>query len=174
MVRTSGHPALFASAVVERIHAEDPDQPVYDVRSMQDWVNRSLQSRNLLTALVDLFGATSLLLACVGLYGVVSYSVGIRGREFAIRMALGARPGEIRRLVLVYAGRLWVFGSILGLIAVWPVGRALQTLLFGVGRFDAVSLASALLLLLAIALIAGSAPARKGRRVDPAVMLRRE
>jgi putative ABC transport system permease protein len=174
VVSTSGEPAAFASAVVEQIHAEDPDQPVYDVRSMQDWVNRSLQSRNLLTALVILFGGSSLLLACVGLYGVVSYSAGTRGREFAIRMALGARPDEIRRLVLIYAGRLWVFGSVIGLAAMWAAGRALQAMLFGVGRFDAISLVSALLLLLAVALIAGSAPARKARRVDPAVMLRRD
>jgi len=174
VVRTSGQPASFASAVIEQIHGEDPDQPVYDVRSMQDWVNRSLQSRSLLTALVALFGASSLLLACVGLYGVVSYSAGIRGREFAIRLALGARPGEIHRLVLIHAGRLWICGSVIGLAAMWAAGRALQGLLFGVDRIDAISLVSALFLLLAIALIAGSAPARRARRVDPAVMLRRE
>jgi putative ABC transport system permease protein len=172
VVRTSGQPASFASAVVEQIHTEDPDQPVYDVRSMQDWVDRSLRSRNLLTALVALFGGSSLLLACLGLYGVVSYATGLRGREFAIRMALGARPGEMRQLVLVHAGRLWLYGSILGLAAVWPVGRALQSLLFGVGRIDAIALGAALTLLFATALIAGSGPARKARRVDPAVTLR--
>jgi predicted permease len=174
VVRTSGRPATLAAAVVEQIHAEDPDQPVYDVRSMQDWVDRSLRSRNLLTALVALFGGSSLLLACVGLYGVVSYTTGLRGREFAIRMALGAQPEEMRRLVLVHAGRLWLYGSILGLAAVWPVDRALQSMLFGVGPVDAIALLGALALLLVTALIAGSGPARKARRVDPAVTLRSE
>lgn len=172
VVRTDGHPESFVAAVVEQIHGENPDQPVYDVRSMSDWLDRSLQSRNLLTGLVALFGGSSLLLACLGLYGVVSYSAGLRLREFAIRMALGAQPGDVRRLVFAHALRLWMWGSAIGLVAAWLAGRALHSQLYGVGSTDAVALAAAPILLLATVLLAGLGPARRAGRVDPAVTLR--
>lgn len=172
VVRTDGHPESFTSAVVDQIHAENPDQPVYDVRSMEDWLDRSLQSRNLLTGLVTLFGGSALLLACMGLYGVVSYGAGLRLREFAIRTALGAQPGDVRRLVLAHALRLWISGSAIGLAAAWLAGRALQSQLYGVGSTDAVALAVAPFVLLVTALLAGLGPARKAGRVDPAVTLR--
>jgi predicted permease len=172
VVRTAGRPESFASAVVQQIHRENPDQPVYDVRSMEDWLDRSLQSRNLLTGLVTLFGGSALLLACLGLYGVLSYGAGLRLREFAIRTALGARPGDVRRLVLVHAARLWIWGTAIGLVAAWPAGRALQSQLYGAGSADAVALAVAPFLLLVIALLAGLGPARRAGRVDPAVTLR--
>lgn len=174
VVRTAGQPESFTSAVVEQFHNENPDQPVYDVRSMRDWLAVSLRARNLLTGLVALFGGSSLLLACLGLYGVVSYGAGLRLREFAIRMALGAQPGDIRRLVLAHAGRLAIVGSAIGLVVTWPVGRALQSLLFGVGSADIIALAVAPVLLLVIALLAGLGPAWRAGRVDPAVRLRGE
>ncbi len=172
VIRTAGHPESFVAAVVEQIHGENPDQPVYDVRSMEDWLGRSLQSRNLLTGLVTLFGGSALLLACLGLYGVVSYGAGLRLREFAIRTALGAQRGDIHRLVLAHALRLWISGSAIGLVASWLAGRALQSQLFGVGSADAVALALAPSTLLVIALLAGLGPARRAGRVDPAVTLR--
>jgi len=174
VIRTAGHPESFTSAVVEQIHGENPDQPVYDVRSMEDWLDRSLQSRNLLTGLVMLFGGSALLLACLGLYGVVSYGAGLRLREFAIRTALGAQPGDIHRLVLAHTLRLWITGSAIGLVAAWLAGGALQSQLFGVGSADAVALALAPSTLLVIALLAGLGPARRAGRVDPAVTLRGE
>jgi predicted permease len=172
VVRTTGRPESFTSAIVEQIHRENPDQPVYDVRSMEDWLDRSLQSRNLLTGLVTLFGGSALLLACLGMYGAVSYGAGLRLREFAIRTALGAQPGDVRRLVLAHAAWLWISGSAIGLVAAWPAGRALQSQLYGVGSSDAVALLVAPSLLLVIALLAGLAPARRAGRVDPAVTLR--
>jgi predicted permease len=172
VVRTVGRPETFTSAVVEQIHKENPDQPVYDVRSMEARLDRSLQSRNLLTGLVMLFGGSALLLACLGLYGVVSYGVGLRLREFAIRTALGARPGDVRRLVLSHAAWLWISGTAIGLVASWPAGRALRSQLYGVGSSDAIALLVAPCLLLVIALLAGLGPARRAGRVDPAVTLR--
>ncbi|HWN99399.1 MAG TPA: ABC transporter permease [Blastocatellia bacterium] len=172
VVRTDGRPESFVAAVVEQIHGENPDQPVYDVRSMEDWLDRSLQPRNLMTGLVTLFGGASLLLACLGLYGVLSYGTGLRLREFAIRTALGAQPGDVRRLVLTHAGRLWLWGSAIGLVAAWPAGRALRSQLYGVGSTDVVALVVALSLLLVTALVAGLGPARRAARVDPAVTLR--
>jgi len=172
VVRTAGRPESFTSAVVDQIHIEDPDQPVYDIRSMGDLLDQSLQSRNLLTGLVTLFGGSALLLACLGLYGVVSYTVGLRLREFAIRVALGAQGRDVRRLVLAHAIRLWVWGSAIGLVAAWPVGRALKSQLYGVDGADVVALTSAPVLLLVTALLAGFFPALRAGRVDPAVTLR--
>jgi predicted permease len=173
-VKTLGQPESFTSAIVEQIQKENPDQPVYDVRSMEDRLDQSLQARRLLTGLVTLFGGAALLLACLGLYGVVSYSVALRLREFAIRTALGAEARDIRLLVLNQAVRLWLAGSVIGLIVAWPVGRALQSQLYGVGGADAVALAAALSLLLVTALLAGLVPARRAGLVDPAVTLRGE
>ncbi|MGH9940005.1 MAG: ABC transporter permease, partial [Blastocatellia bacterium] len=172
VVRTTGRPESFTSAVVEQIQKENPDQPVFDVRSMEDRLDQSLQSRNLLTGMVALFGGSALLLACLGLYGVVSYGVGLRLREFAIRTALGAQANDIRRLVLAHAVRLWILGSAIGLVLAWMAGHALKTQLYGVGSADAVALAIAPALLLVIALLAGLGPARRAGRIDPAVTLR--
>jgi predicted permease len=172
VVRTTGRPESFTSAVVEQMHKENPDQPVFDVRSMEDRLDQSLQSRNLLTGLVTLFGASALLLACLGLYGVVAYGAGLRLREFAIRMALGAQANDISRIVLAHAIRLWISGSAIGLVFAWIAGRALKTQLYGVGSADAVALAVAPALLLVTALLAGLGPARRAGRVDPAVTLR--
>jgi putative ABC transport system permease protein len=174
VIRTTGRPEAFTSAVIEQIHLENPDQPVYDVRSMESLLGQSLQPRNLLTGLVALFGGSALLLACLGLYGVVSYTAGLRLREFAIRAALGAKPGDVRRIVLAHAARLWLMGSVVGLLTAWPVGGALRSQLYGVGGGDAIALALAPALLLLAALLAGIGPALKAGRVDPAVMLRSE
>lgn len=172
VIRTAGNPASLAGPVVTQIHNENPEQPVYDIRTMKDRIEGSFQSRNLLTGLVMLFGASSLLLACLGLYGVVSYGAGLRLREFAIRTALGAQPAAVRRLVLGHAVRLWVLGSVLGLIATWPTGRALQNMLYGVGSADAIALAIAPFLLFVTSLVAGLGPALKAGRINPAVTLR--
>jgi predicted permease len=172
VVRTAGRSESFTSAIVEHIQRENPDQPVYDIRSMQDRLDQSLQSRNLMTGLVALFGGSALLLACLGLYGVVSYGAGLRLREFAIRTALGAQANDIRRIVLSHALRLWIWGACIGLVLAWMAGRALKTQLYGVGSADAVALVAAPALLLVTALLAGLGPARRAGRVDPVVTLR--
>jgi putative ABC transport system permease protein len=174
VVKTAGRPESFTQAVVEQIRAEDADQTVYDVRSMEQWVARNLESRDLTTGLVGLFGAASLILACLGLYGVVSYSAGLRLREFGIRMSLGARPAAVLGMVLRHATRLALLGSAVGLVLTWPVGAAIKSLLFGVGQADVVSLVAAPALLMAVAVLAGFGPARRAARTDPAVTLRAE
>ncbi len=174
VVKTAGRPESFTQAVVEQIRAEDPDQTVYDVRSMDQWVAQNLESRDLTTGLVGLFAAASLLLACLGLYGVVSYSAGLRLREFGIRMALGARPARVLGMVLRHAAGLAVWGSAMGLLLAWPAGAAIKSLLFGVEQTDAVSLAIAPALLIAVAGLAGLGPAWRASQTDPAVTLRTE
>ena len=172
VVRTAGHPESYTQAVVEQIRKEDADQPVYDVRSMEEWVDRTLQTRTLLTGMVTLFGGASLLLACLGLYGVVSYTADLRLREFGIRMALGAGTGHVRGLVLRHAGRL-AFGD---RRSDWRSrGRSAEpceSLLFGVTGGDAISWLLAPALLIAVALLAGFGPAGKAAKADPAVTLR--
>ena len=172
VIRTSGRPESYAKAVVEQIREEDADQPVYDVRTMEEWFGRSLQSRILLTGVVTLFSVASLLLACLGLYGVVSYSANSRFREFGIRMALGAGKGHVRALVLRQAGLLAVAGCAVGAAFAWPAGRALQSLLFGVTNGDLAAWITAPAVLLAVALLAGLGPARRAAKADPAVTLR--
>ncbi len=174
VVRTSSNPSLYTQPVIEQIRRENPDQPVYDIRTMEEWVGRTLQMRSLLTGLVALFGTASLLLACLGLYGVVSYTANLRFREFGIRMALGAGAGHVRRLVFVHAGTLALWGSAVGLLLAWPVGRAVESMLFGVKSSDLVSWLLAPLLLIFVALLAGLGPARKAAKADPAVTLRAE
>jgi putative ABC transport system permease protein len=174
VVRVAGQPEAFAKAIVQQVHDENPDQPVYDVRSMQQWVARTLQARTLTTGLVALFGGASLLLASLGLFGVVSYTASLRSREFGIRLALGARAGQIRGLVLRHAGRLALWGVAIGLALSWPAGRAVQSLLFGVTDRDPVSWVLAPALLAAVALLAGLHPAARSARSDPAMTLRTE
>ena len=174
VVRTIGDPEAYTHSVVEQIHKEDPDQPVYDIRSMRQWVDRTLQRRTLLTGMVALFGGASLLLACIGLYCVVSYTATLRLREFGIRMALGARASEVYILVIRHAAKLALWGCIAGLAIAWPVSRALQTLLFGITDRDVVSWLLAPAVLLLVALLSTLSPAGKAAKTDPAVTLRIE
>jgi predicted permease len=174
VVRTAANPQRFARAVIAQIRNEDPDQPVYDVRTMEDWVGRSLQIRTLLTGTVALFAAACLFLACLGLYGVVCYTADLRVREFGIRMALGARATHVRGLVLRHAGRLAVWGSAIGLALAWPVAQAVRTLLFGVTTGDLISWLLPPALLMVVALLSGLGPAGRAAKSEAAVTLRSE
>lgn len=174
VVRTVGRPASLSGAVIGAIRKENPDQPVYDVRTMDEWMSRTLAARNLVTWLVAFFGGASLILACLGLYGVISYSAEMRAREFGIRMALGASVAQVRRLVLGQAGKLVLTGCVLGIALAIPVGRAIQGLLFGVTPSDAAALFAAPALLLTVALLASAGPARRATKTDPAAALRAE
>ena len=174
VVRTGGHPESFASAVVEQIHEENPEQPVYDVRSMGDWLDRSLQSRNLMTGLVALFGGSSLLLASVGLYGALSYAVTQRTQEIGIRMALGATGRNVLWLVLRQSLTVLLVGIAFGLPLAWLGTRLLASFLYGLTPTDPVAITLAGLLLILVALLASYLPARRATRVDPMTALRHE
>src|SRR5262249_45613680 len=153
------------------IRKEDPDQPVYDVRTMDEWMSRTLGTRYLITWLVAFFGAASLVLACLGLYGVISYGAELRPREFGIRIALGAGLGQIRRLVLSQAGRLVLLGCFAGVAMALPAGRAIQSLLYGVTGWDLPALLGVPAALIVLALITSAVPARRASRTDPASAL---
>jgi ABC-type antimicrobial peptide transport system permease subunit len=141
---------------------------------MDDWRERAIHPQRLLSGLVSLFAIAALLLASVGLYGVVSHATNLRMREFAIRAALGARPGDVRGLVVWQATRLALIGLAVGAALAVPVGRALQGLLFEVRGSDPTALLIAGLVLMGICLFAAAVPARQATRSDPALALRAE
>jgi putative ABC transport system permease protein len=120
------------------------------------------------------FGALALLLAGVGLYGVVAYSVSRRSREVGIRLALGAEPSQVVRMILFQGGRLALVGIVLGAIASAVVARVLASLLYGVSGFDPMAYGAAAALLLMVAFIANLMPAFAAARIDPVHTLRSE
>jgi predicted permease len=174
VVRTAGPPEVLTSAIIGEIRREDPDQPVYDVRTMDEWMSRTLGTRNVTTGLVGFFGGASLVLACLGIYGVVSHTAGLRLREFGIRMALGGTAGHVRGIVLGQAGRLVVSGCIVGLILALLSAKVIAGLLYGVSNVDQMALFAAPGALVCAAFLACAGPAWRASRTDPAVTLRLE
>ena len=160
--------------VIEAIRALDPEQPVYDVRTMDDVVERSTAQRWLNMAIVVLFAGSSLLLASVGLYGVIAYGVSQRIKEFGVRLALGATPSDLSRLVLRKGAMLAAIGSALGLGGAVVLSLAMRSLLFGVQPLDPVGFVAAGVLLVGVALVASYLPARQASLTDPARALRAE
>jgi predicted permease len=160
--------------IIRAIHEVDPNQPVYDVRTMDDVVERSTSQRWLNLVLVAMFASMALLLATVGIYGLVAYGVARQIREFGIRLTLGASRTDITWLVVRRGATLAVSGVALGLIAAALVTRAMQTMLFGVTPADPLSFGAAAATLMAVALFASYLPARRAASADPAVTLRSE
>jgi putative ABC transport system permease protein len=174
VVRTAGDPNQLASQVREQVVAIDPEQPVYDVQTMDGVMSNALARRRVALTLVAALSALALILAAVGLYGVLAYAVSQQIHEFGIRTALGASPTRILRDVVAQGVILAGLGCALGLAATFPVSRAMRGLLYGVEPLDPLTFASVLLLLLGVALIAAFVPARRAARVDPATALRYE
>ncbi|PYQ01145.1 MAG: ABC transporter permease [Acidobacteria bacterium] len=172
VVRGGGDARSLMPVVAEAVRFADPEQPLYDVRAMDEVVDRSLAQRWLSTALLAAFAAVSLLLASVGVYGVVAFGVTRRVREFGIRMALGAGRADVSRLVLRQGARLAAVGVAAGLAAAALVSGAMESLVYGVGARDAASFAASAGVLLAVAVLASYLPARRAASVDPAVTLR--
>ena len=154
--------------------AVDNQQPLINVRSMSSYVDSVLGQRRFTAALMAVFAAIALGLAVIGLYGVIAYTVAQRQREIGVRLALGADPAGIRRLVLRRGVRLAAAGLLVGLLAAVGLSRVIERLLFGVTPFDAATLLSVPLVLGTIALLASWLPARRASRVDPASTIRVE
>jgi ABC-type antimicrobial peptide transport system permease subunit len=145
---------------------------LYEVRTMDDAVRASLGVRRLTNLLLGGFALTALVLAAIGIYGVISLSVSARVREFGVRMALGARASDIRRMVLRYGLGLAGTGVAVGILGALYLARLIQKLLFGVTPFDVPTVATVTLVLTATALVAALVPARRATRVDPIQALR--
>jgi predicted permease len=166
--------AAIAPSVRSAIWSVDNGVPVFDVRTMNDVVARSLATRRFTVALLSSFAALALLLAVIGLYSVLAYGVTQRTPELGVRLALGASPRQLVGLVLGEGLRLTVVGLALGLVGAVIVARAMTPLLFGVASFDPLAFAGAALVLLLVALAASGIPARRAAGVDPLIALRSE
>jgi predicted permease len=173
-LRTSTDPASMASAVNHELHELDRDLPTYRVITMDQRIAESLSRRRFTTILLTLFAGLALALATVGIYGVMAYLVSQGTRELGIRMALGATPPAILRLVIRQGLVLALSGVGLGLIAAVAFGRLVSGLLFGVRSTDPVTFGAIAVLLTAVALLASYIPARRAARIDPMISLRCE
>ena len=172
LVRSQGDTKSLVSAVRARIAEVDPNLPVTGISSMEDVVATSVAQPRVTTQLVGVFACVALLLAAIGIYGVMSYSVTTRMQEIGIRLALGAKPSDILRLVVGQGMSLTLIGVICGLLASVALTRLLATLLFGVHATDPIIFSSAALVLAGVALLACYLPARRALCVDPMVVLR--
>jgi ABC-type antimicrobial peptide transport system permease subunit len=163
-----------AAAAQKAIRAITPDQPISDVKTMRDVVSGNVSQPRFYTLLLGIYAAIALLLAATGLYGVLSYAVSQRLREIGIRLALGARPAQIRVLVLSHGMHLLLIGSAIGLFSAFVLSRALQSVLFEVSGVDPKIYLGVGLLLFGATLFASWIPAHRASRVDPSEALRIE
>jgi putative ABC transport system permease protein len=174
IVRTADASAPVAVAMQREVRALDPAMPMFEVETLEAQLDASLVQERLVATLSSTFGLLALLLACIGLYGVMAYDVARRSHEIGIRMALGA---SVRQVVLMVLGEtLWLvgIGVVIGLGATWAATRWVKSLLFGLQPHDPLTIAWAVLVLLAVAVVAGSVPARRASHVDPMVALRHQ
>jgi putative ABC transport system permease protein len=174
VVRTKGDPAALAPAVRQQVLAADPNQPVFNTRTMEEIVSRSTAQRRFAMTLLTIFAGVALLLAAVGIYGVMSYAVTQRTHEIGIRMALGASGGSILGMVVRQGMLLVGLGVALGVVAALLLTRVMSSMLYGVSASDPATFGGISALLAGVAFLACFIPARRATRVDPMVALRYE
>ncbi len=172
IVRTTNAPALVGTAVQAQIRALDPALPIFDVRSFDGVLKERADKQRGVSALFAGFGLLALLLAALGLYGVMTYAVTRRTREMGVRLALGATPAQLTRLIAGDGLRLALTGVAIGGTLALPLARVLGALIFGVQIADLAAFAGTCALLVAVALVAAALPARRAARLDPVVALR--
>jgi putative ABC transport system permease protein len=173
-VRTSGDPMQMLAAVRGQVWAGDKNQPVTNIETMEGLLAKSVAPRRFNLLLLGVFALVGLALAGVGLYGVMSYTVTQRTREIGVRMAMGAQPGDVLRLVIGEGMKLVLIGALLGLGGALALTRLLTTLLFGVSATDPLTFIVIAALLIIVALLACWLPARRATKVDPMIALRHE
>ena len=174
VVRTSRPSITFARSIVAVIHSIDAEQPVEDIRTMEQVVDSKLTSQRFSTLLLAVFAAAALLLASVGIYGVLSYIVRGRTREIGIRTALGARTSDVLLLVVIEAMSPTLIGIVVGAAIAMASGRLLKSLVYGVSASDPLTLACVTATLALMALLASILPAYRASRFDPVTVLRAE
>ncbi|HUM13160.1 MAG TPA: ABC transporter permease [Myxococcaceae bacterium] len=173
-VRSQAAPVSIARQIRETVHELDPQQPITEMQPLSEQRAQALAPHRLVASLLGLFAALALVITASGLIGVVAYSVSQRTREIGVRLALGAAPGAVLRMVLGQGMALVLGGLCLGLAAALVFGRLGQGLLFGVGPLDPLTYATVAVVLLAISVAACALPARQATRVDPMLALRAE
>jgi len=174
VVRTTGNPLILNQALREALAAADPLVPTGTVRSMDQVLAHSLALRSFMMLLLSIFGGLALVLATVGIYGVISYAVSQRTREIGVRMALGARPADVLRMILTEGLKLVAVGVVIGIAAALMLTRLLEGMIYGVSMRDPLIFLLVNLLLVTVSLAACYVPARRAMRVDPLVALRYE
>jgi putative ABC transport system permease protein len=174
VVRSSGDPNHIARAIQAAIHRIDPDQAVTHVQTMEQVFSDSVAQPRLQAVLLAVFGGIAGLLAIVGIYGVVAYSVAQRTRELGIRVALGARPADVGRIVIREGLALAIAGIGIGFLGALALTRVMRTLVFETTPTDPATLVSVAAAVLSIVLLATLIPARRAARVDPMLALRHE
>jgi putative ABC transport system permease protein len=174
ILRTNLNPPNAVSAAREQVAALDKGVPVYQVATMDQLLSASIAPQRFDLFLLALFAAIAMILAAVGLYGVISFTVSRRIHEIGIRLALGARPGEILRLITWQGMSLVMIGLAFGLAASFLLTHLMASLLYGVDPTDPLTFASVTALLVLVAFVACYIPARRAMRVDPTIALRCE
>jgi len=174
LVRTNGSPRALLPAVSGVVKRLDRTVPLFHTRTLREHVGQAMAQERVTASLLSAFGALALVLAGIGLYGVIGYTTQIRGREFGVRLALGASPRALLFLVLGQGAGLAAVGVTLGLIIAGGSTRVLQSMLFGVSPTDGLTFAVIAVVLLLVALVASAAPAWRASRVDPIRALRAE
>jgi predicted permease len=172
VVRTMAPPAQLASAVRDTLKPIAPNLPVSDFRTIQQLVDKAVSPRRFIVMLLGGFALFALILASLGIYGVISYSVNQRTQEIGIRMALGASARDLQSGIILQTLGLAAIGMLFGSAVSWILARALSGLLYGVTPADPVTFLGMLIVLTAVAALAGYLPARRASRIDPMVALR--
>src|SRR6185369_14511361 len=171
-VRTKGDTLALAGSIRQELRGLSKDMALSKVRPLEFYVDKDLASANFIAVLSGLFGLVALVLAAIGIYGVISYSVNQRTHEIGIRVALGARRGEVLAMVVRQGMKLAIAGVAIGLIGALAVTRMISSLLYGVSATDPITFAAIALLLTGVALLACYLPARRATKIDPMAALR--
>jgi len=174
MIRTAGEPLSMVQHLRDAVRSLDPNQPLANVRTLESELSGLLAQRRFNAVLVGSFAVLALLLAVIGAYGVTAYLVAQRTKEIGVRMALGAEPGRVTRLVVFNGLRVAAVGVVLGVVVAFFAARLATTLLHGVSPHDPLTLIGAPLVLLLVVAVANYVPARRAARVDPLMALRQE
>ena len=174
VIRTQGDPLSLVGGVRKEVNALDPDQPIASIRPMTEWVAMSAAGARYRTTLLGLFALLAMILAATGIYGVMSYSVAQRTQEIGVRMALGARPLDVLKLVVRQGMMLVLIGVIVGLAGALALTRVMSSLLFGVTERDPITFVAVAALLIVVAFISCFVPAHRATRIDPLIALRYE
>ena len=173
-VRTRMTAAALIPALRKVVQSVDPDLPMIDVRTQREQINATMQVQRALAALATGFGLLALILACVGVYGVMAYSVAQRTNEIGIRLALGARPAQLRGMILRESTGITVVGIVAGVGAALLLTRLIKSMLYGIQSYDLLTFSMGVLVLLTVALAASWVPARRAAGVQPMEALRHE
>jgi predicted permease len=173
-VRTNGPTEAFLPSIRQRVHELDPELALANVKTMDAWLSNSAAQPRLNSVLLGVFAVVALLMAAIGIYGVLAYSVNQRIQEIGLRMALGARPGNVMRLIVGEGMKVVLVGIALGVLGGLSLGRFVSSLVFGVTVRDPATFILVPVILSMVALFACALPARRAARIDPMVALRDE